>query len=627
MTTNPSNAEIRAALYYAVGVASEGGRQSFTMVVAGDNRSTPLLEVAGNSGYSIGTLQTDLGQRYQPAVPGGVNVPRDLIEATQSWAVAHAPQQAFPDREAMDAAIADFGRTGRKIELDGFRDVDAASLARVNAFLGSEHGVAWVHARDAAQVERVMSEAIAPLQVTPAYQAMSAEDQLQAAVIAGKLFNQSEVNGRRLIERMADGRIGTLAEVDQFVNSRMSGAQDYYQTGKDHARHGAEVIQALRDAPADTAMARLWTDLQSDPVRQPVPAAHEQVGEGVDRSHQLARELFFDSSTGKAIVDAANQGKQWATGREPARGAGALVAGDSVAVWGREGPVHVYRHGEWSSHARDAVQRAADGEKRSLQLASGETLIAMEPAIPSLRPDRTLRPGDKGDAVRGLQEQLAELGYTGRDGKLLRPDSDYGASTTLAVTEFQKAQRDAGQDIRVTGIADAATRDAAEREVARRRDMPLPAPSMDRDIDQLQPVEPRRPSQATGVADPVLNSMRDQVYAMDRAMGRTPDEASDRVAAALTAEWRANGLTARPDGVVLGQKGDRAQPGEYVFAYSGSSERPSDWVGVKTAEAVQTPVEQSLAKSESLQRQQAMEAQLQVQAPQPGNDAPRMVMG
>ncbi len=52
MTTNTSNAEIRAALYYAVGVASEGGRQSFTMVVAGDNRSTPLLEVAGNQSVS-----------------------------------------------------------------------------------------------------------------------------------------------------------------------------------------------------------------------------------------------------------------------------------------------------------------------------------------------------------------------------------------------------------------------------------------------------------------------------------------------------------------------------------------------------------------------------------------------
>jgi hypothetical protein len=93
------------------------------------------------------------------------------------------------------------------------------------------------------------------------------------------------------------------------------------------------------------------------------------------------------------------------------------------------------------------------------------------------------------------------------------------------------------------------------------------------------------------------------------------------VAAALCAECRANGLT-RVDGVVLGQKGGSAQPGEYVFAYAGSPERPSDWVGVKTAEAVQTPVEQSLAKAETLQRQQAMEAQQVAQAQQQANDAP-----
>ncbi|MGL6289781.1 MAG: XVIPCD domain-containing protein, partial [Silanimonas sp.] len=90
---------------------------------------------------------------------------------------------------------------------------------------------------------------------------------------------------------------------------------------------------------------------------------------------------------------------------------------------------------------------------------------------------------------------------------------------------------------------------------------------------------------------------------------RTPDDASDRVAAALTAEWRANGLTARPDGVVLGQKGTKAESGEYVFAYSGSTERPNDWVGVRTADAVQTPVEPSLAKAETLAREQALEAQ------------------
>ena len=64
-----------------------------------------------------------------------------------------------------------------------------------------------------------------------------------------------------------------------------------------------------------------------------------------------------------------------------------------------------------------------------------------------------------------------------------------------------------------------------------------------------------------------------------------------------------------------------------MFAYSGSSERPSDWVGVKTAEAVRTPVEQSLAKAETQQRQLAVEAQQMAQAQQPANDAAVRVMG
>jgi hypothetical protein len=48
---------------------------------------------------------------------------------------------------------------------------------------------------------------------------------------------------------------------------------------------------------------------------------------------------------------------------------------------------------------------------------------------------------------------------------------------------------------------------------------------------------------------------------------------------------------------------------------------------VKTAEAVRTPVEQSLAKAETLQREQAMEARQVAQAQQQAADAPRMTMG
>jgi putative chitinase len=217
--------------------------------------------------------------------------------------------------------------------------------------------------------------------------------------------------------------------------------------------------------------------------------------------------------------------------------------------------------------------------------------------------------------VKDLQQQLADLGYTRANGQPLGVDGDFGSGTSHAVKAFQKDNA-----LPVTGVADEVTRQAVDRAALEAlRDLPpMPGQAPQRQAPSSNP--------AQRVEDALYAPLREQVYAMDRAMGRTPDEASDRVAAALCAECRANGLT-RVDGVVLGQKGGSAQPGEYVFAYSGSSERPSDWVGVKTAEAVRTPVEQSLAKAETQQRQLAVEAQQMAQAQQPANDAAVRVMG
>jgi len=221
--------------------------------------------------------------------------------------------------------------------------------------------------------------------------------------------------------------------------------------------------------------------------------------------------------------------------------------------------------------------------------------------------------GDRGIGVETLQRQLIQAGYTGKDGQPLKPDGDFGANTKHAVEELQRAH-----GLQVDGKAGMHSLRALADELQNGRPAPK-LPETER--------APGRFEDASLGTDPLFQSLRGHVHTMDRAMGRTPDDASDRVAAALTAEWRANGLTSRPDGVVLGQKGGSAQPGEYVFAYSGSSARPSDWVGVKTAEAVRTPVEQSLAKAETLQRQQTMEALQVAQAQQQAADAPRMTMG
>ena len=230
--------------------------------------------------------------------------------------------------------------------------------------------------------------------------------------------------------------------------------------------------------------------------------------------------------------------------------------------------------------------------------------------------DGTLEKGEKGQAVEALQVQLDRLGYTNKSGESLAPDGDFGGGTEHAVESFQTDRQ-----LPVTGIADEATRKEVDRAVTESlRDAPL-------DPQESPRLRATPESDSHRIDDALYGPVRDQVYAMDRSLGRTPDEASDRVAAALVAEWRTDQARGAIDGVVLGQKGTKAEPGEYVFAYSGSPERPNDFVGVRTADAVQTPVEHSLGKAQEAVQRQALEAQQVALAQQQTADGPRMTMG
>ena len=290
------------------------------------------------------------------------------------------------------------------------------------------------------------------------------------------------------------------------------------------------------------------------------------------------------------------------------------------------------------------LNRAKDEKAALVELSEAESTSRDQGRLPEWRAEAALPPlrssrsaadannqaafadgmvnlGDRGVGVEALQRQLIQAGYTGKDGQPLKPDGDFGPNTKHAVEELQRAH-----GLEIDGKAGLHSLRALANELQNGR----PAPTGP-EVAPLSPSAAPGPSGLTPgdtalLHDRLYGAMRGHVHAMDRALGRTPDEASDRVAAALCAECRANGLT-RVDGVVLGQKGTRAEPGEYVFAYSGPADRPHDWVGVKTAEAVQTPVEQSLAKAEALQRPQGVEAQQYTQQQQQAKDAPVRSMG
>ena len=101
--------ELRAVAYFAVGVTSEGsnaGRDaSYRLSFAGNVRNG-VMDPVGNSGYSFGTLQIDLGQHP--------DVARQMLDSYQRWATAQPDCAAVElTQAAYDTTLEALQRTGR----------------------------------------------------------------------------------------------------------------------------------------------------------------------------------------------------------------------------------------------------------------------------------------------------------------------------------------------------------------------------------------------------------------------------------------------------------------------------------------------------------------------------------
>ncbi|CAD7724641.1 hypothetical protein LMG31886_06750 [Xanthomonas hydrangeae] len=151
----------------------------------------------------------------------------------------------------------------------------------------------------------------------------------------------------------------------------------------------------------------------------------------------------------------------------------------------------------------------------------------------------------------------------------------------------------------------------------------------------LVPQDPAAPSrgssegfklstQAPSSSDPMFAQIRDGVHRIDHSLNRVPDAASDRMTWSLYALAKEQGME-RVDNVVLGRTGTNAAAGEYVFLVQGD---PITSVyhreQMRTADAVESSVEQSQARVQSAEqtRALAMSADAQEQSQKP--DAPKL---
>ncbi|GAB3380820.1 XVIPCD domain-containing protein [Lysobacter fragariae] len=398
--------ELRALAYFAIGVASEGSRGgmdvSNSLSFAGKTING-RLDPEGNSGYSIGTLQVDMGAHPEVATA--------LVDAYQGWTRTNHADWVLDERQRA-RTTADLGRDGHAITAQAGRPLDAGVKAHLNAFLQSPEGIEFVHAHDSAQVQELMGGVFPRLRQTALFRDATEDDQVRLATMLGKLQNQGGNNYTPAVLRdIGNGTHRSVADVSAAIDHllpRVSGRGDYLETGRDNALKGAEAFIALRNSSSANSMHEAWSSVLANPLVTPTRLDRDAAHPDLPAQYATTKTLFMQYEQAPAFIHALEQGGSYKWGRPQrdangAATAGLYAAGDDFVVWNAAGQGHSRVAGTWAEVARDDLTRRNNPDRTTdLLLAQGgveRRLLHVDPAAPPMHVGQSRRRGEHAQPV------------------------------------------------------------------------------------------------------------------------------------------------------------------------------------------------------------------------------------
>ena len=219
-------AQRNGAMYFVVGRGTEGGNAAFRLSVAANKWGDPSSVIA-NSGYSLGTIQVDLGQRgtwplgsvKQRASNPGETTYVDAIIGRAS-AFARENQLPFPrDAAGLAALRSDLLSHGNGLEgRTEIRFISDEHRATFNAWASSDTGKQWIHQNiDFPQIQAIADSS---QQVIDRYGSnISEERKFEVMCILAKSANQHPLTYNKLVESLKSGADyeGIIQVVDSSV--------------------------------------------------------------------------------------------------------------------------------------------------------------------------------------------------------------------------------------------------------------------------------------------------------------------------------------------------------------------------------------------------------------------------
>jgi HAMP domain-containing protein len=315
------------------------------------------MEPIYNSGYSIGTLQTDLGQQRRSNTRNA----GPLLDAYQQWAQAQAsehPEFALTATEVEETKTA-LHRQGNEIRgnatttADNGYEIPSGIKNRVNRFLQSDAGITYVHGQDVSQINTLMrtNGPIDQFEDTTLYQEASGDDKLRMATVMGKLANQSgERHWQAVIDRIEGGQVRSMDELKAEVPANLRG-------DRDNALRGAELAVALRNASADNPLHGAWQDVTANPLVNPTKLDHDPARPDLKAEYSTVKSLFATPAQAHGFVTALDHGQPVAKeikfrGGGPDETAGMYASGSGFVHWNRDGKGFAHVNGHWQEADR-----------------------------------------------------------------------------------------------------------------------------------------------------------------------------------------------------------------------------------------------------------------------------------
>ncbi|MBB5360623.1 peptidoglycan hydrolase-like protein with peptidoglycan-binding domain [Rhodanobacter sp. ANJX3] len=302
--SNLSDSEIKALAYFAVGVSSEGsvgGRDVSNKLSFAGSMHEGKLHPVGNSGYSFGTLQTDLGQHPEMAPA--------LVSSYQAWAAANQPGWTLTSAQEAQT-INDLGRDGHTIKDEHGRPLDATVKAHLDAFMKSDDGISFVHDHDVRQVGQLTRKgdgykdrgsAVEQLQATSLYKSATVDDQAKLATIMLKLENQSgHAYYPKILKSINEGELKNVDDVKHQVAGILPRSKDnkpsYIEAGMDHALNGANAFLKIRNADPQSDLHQSWQNVIADPLVNPTKAGLDSTKPTLGSDYNAVKEQFLHAN-------------------------------------------------------------------------------------------------------------------------------------------------------------------------------------------------------------------------------------------------------------------------------------------------------------------------------------------